>query len=55
MIDQTAAPEKRQRLAKLFEFLKAYTDMRFPAVRDIAMLDESGRYLKGVWCSGTHR
>lgn len=36
MIDQAAAPEKRQRLAKLFEFLKAYTDMRFPAVRDIA-------------------
>jgi very-short-patch-repair endonuclease len=36
MIYQTAAPEKRQRLAKLFEFLKAYTDMRFPAVREIA-------------------
>src|SRR4051794_27453787 len=36
MTDQAAAPEQRQRLSKLFEFLKAYTDMRFPAVRDIS-------------------
>src|SRR6185312_1792347 len=36
MIGQPVTPEKRQRLVKLFEFLKAYTDLRFPAVRDIS-------------------
>ncbi len=41
MIEQPATPEKRQRLVKLFEFLKAYTDMRFPAVRDISKQPQS--------------
>ena len=31
----------RERLTKLFEFLKAYTDLRFPPVRDIAQQPRS--------------
>jgi very-short-patch-repair endonuclease len=30
------APLARERLAKLFEFLKAYTDLRYPPVRDLS-------------------
>jgi len=32
---QTDTQTKRERLTKLFEFLKAYTDLRYPPVRDI--------------------
>ena len=31
------APLARERLAKLFEFLKAYTDLRYPPVRDLGL------------------
>src|SRR5882672_2269527 len=31
----TATPLPRQRLAQLFEYLKAYSDLRYPPVRDI--------------------
>jgi len=36
MSNQPNTPPMRERLTKLFEFLKAYTDLRFPAVRNIA-------------------
>ena len=36
MNEQTNLKPVRERLRKLFEFLKAYTDLRFPPVRDIA-------------------
>ena len=36
----------RERLIKLFEFLKAYTDLRFPPVRDIAQQPQS------LWLEG---
>jgi very-short-patch-repair endonuclease len=36
MSDQPITQSVRERLAKLFEFLKAYTDLRFPPVRDLA-------------------
>ncbi|HYT59110.1 MAG TPA: AAA domain-containing protein [Haliangiales bacterium] len=35
MGDQPGKQEQRARLVKLFEFLKAYTDLRYPPVRDI--------------------
>lgn len=35
MSDQPNTQAARERLTKLFEFLKAYTDLRFPPVRDI--------------------
>jgi|GEM_PF-4953779 len=35
MNDQPNTQAKRERLTKLFEFLKAYTDLRYPPVRDI--------------------
>jgi very-short-patch-repair endonuclease len=35
MNDQPETQAKRERLTKLFEFLKAYTDLRYPPVRDI--------------------
>ena len=35
MSDQPNTQAARDRLTKLFEFLKAYTDLRFPPVRDI--------------------
>src|SRR5262249_57180084 len=34
--EQTGSHRVRDRLIKLFEFLKAYVDLRFPPVRDIA-------------------
>lgn len=37
----TQQPGARERLTKLFEFLKAYTDLRFPPVRDIAQQPRS--------------
>ena len=36
MSDRTNTQPMRERLTKLFEFLKAYTDLRYPPVRDIA-------------------
>ena len=36
MSDQPSTQSVRERLTKLFEFLKAYTDLRFPPVCDIA-------------------
>ena len=36
MISQPNTQSVRERLTKLFEFLKAYTDLRYPPVRDIA-------------------
>ncbi len=35
MNNQPDTQAKRERLTKLFEFLKAYTDLRYPPVRDI--------------------
>ena len=35
MSDQPVTQVKRERLTKLFEFLKAYTDLRYPPVREI--------------------
>ena len=35
MNNQPNTQAKRERLTKLFEFLKAYTDLRYPPVRDI--------------------
>lgn len=36
MSDQPKTQSVRERLTKLFEFLKAYADLRYPPVRDIA-------------------
>jgi hypothetical protein len=52
MIEQPTTALKRQRLVKLFEFLKAYTDLRFPAVRDI---DKQIKLLGLKVCPRTHR
>jgi hypothetical protein len=41
MSDQPNTQPMRERLTKLFEFLKAYTDLRFPPVRDIAQQPRS--------------
>lgn len=41
MSDQPNTQSMRERLTKLFEFLKAYTDLRFPPVRDIAQQPRS--------------
>lgn len=41
MSDQPNTQPQRERLRKLFEFLKAYTDLRFPPVRDIAQQPRS--------------
>lgn len=41
MSDQPNTQSMRERLSKLFEFLKAYTDLRFPPVRDIAQQPRS--------------
>ena len=36
MTDPSNTQPTRERLTKLFEFLKAYTDLRFPPIRDIS-------------------
>jgi hypothetical protein len=41
MSDQPNTQRVRERLSKLFEFFKAYTDLRFPPVRDIAQQPRS--------------
>ncbi len=41
MSSQPNTQPTRERLTKLFEFLKAYTDLRFPPVRDIAQQPRS--------------
>lgn len=41
MSNQPNTQTRRERLTKLFEFLKAYTDLRFPPVRDIAQQPRS--------------
>ena len=41
MSSQPNTQSTRERLSKLFEFLKAYTDLRFPPVRDIAQQPRS--------------
>ncbi|MBU6400181.1 MAG: hypothetical protein KGS61_07665, partial [Verrucomicrobia bacterium] len=41
MSDQPNTPPMRERLTKLFEFLKAYIDLRFPPVRNIAQQPRS--------------
>ena len=41
MSNQPNTQSVRERLTKLFEFLKAYTDLRFPPVRDIAQQPRS--------------
>src|SRR5690348_7712511 len=43
MHDQPNTQSMRERLTKLFEFLKAYIDLRFPPVRDIA------QQLRSLW------
>src|SRR5207249_9572149 len=43
MSNQPDTRTMRERLIKLFEFLKAYTDLRFPPVRDIA------QQLRSLW------
>ena len=41
MSNQPGTQSTRERLRKLFEFLKAYTDLRFPPVRDITQQPRS--------------
>jgi very-short-patch-repair endonuclease/Cdc6-like AAA superfamily ATPase len=41
MSDQPNTQPVRARLTKLFEFLKAYTDLRYPPIRDIAQQPRS--------------
>ncbi len=41
MSDHPKTQPARERLTKLFEFLKAYTELRYPAVRDIAQQPRS--------------
>jgi hypothetical protein len=36
MNNQTPPHPERDRLRKVFEFLKAYTELRYPPVRDVA-------------------
>jgi very-short-patch-repair endonuclease len=43
MNNQPDTQTKRERLTKLFEFLKAYTDLRYPPVRDI------NQQLRTIW------
>src|SRR6266496_6711232 len=43
MSDGPNTQPMRERLTKLFEFLKAYTDLRFPPVRDIS------QQLRSLW------
>src|SRR5213594_1140647 len=46
MSDQPNTQSMRERLTNLFKFLKAYTDLRFPPVRDIAQQPQS------LWLNG---
>src|SRR2546426_3751113 len=41
MSNEPNTQSMRERMTKLFEFLKAYTDLRFPPVRDIAQQPRS--------------
>ncbi len=43
MNEQSATQPQRDRLLKVFEFLKAYLDLRFPPVRDI------GQQMRTLW------
>lgn len=64
MSEQTNSQPVRERLKKLFEFLKAYSDLRYPPVRDIAqqprfiwlqraLIKITGwRIMTGALCSG---
>ena len=43
MNEQALIQPQRERLLKVFEFLKAYTELRYPPVRDI------GQQLRVLW------
>lgn len=43
MNEESATQLQRDRLLKVFEFLKAYLDLRFPPVRDI------GQQMQILW------
>jgi very-short-patch-repair endonuclease len=49
MNEQTPIQLQRERLLKVFEFLKAYTDLRYPPVRDIA------QQLRVLWLNNLPR
>ena len=48
MSTPTETPLPRQRLAQLFEYLKAYSDLRYPPVRDIDRQDRVCQELRNL-------